>query len=525
MDYQYQTIPYPHQDREFLRSRDAITWALFLEQRTGKSKLTIDTAAYNYELGRIDGLLIVAPPGVHAQWIIDEIPLHLPVRIPWVAHIWRTGKAPKQAERDIEILVNCNALAIMAINTQALITPAGKKAVLKFLKGRKVLFAFDESDDIRTPSNKTTRTAIKLGEKAVMRRILAGVPAPEGPMDYYSQFAFLHRKILNLKNFLAFKLMFGEWEFRVRDGYKRVNPEEAIGQGRLRPGIFMMAKKDAQGHKIYKNLDLLHQLTDRRISRVTQKEAFPHLPEKQYKRVYVDLDPEQIRLYNELSEDFEAELDGRVLTARLLITRMIRFQQVICGYLPMPAKELEESDEFNWFGDDLDIVRGPKEIVPIPGCNQRMEALDAVLTHRGGGPAIIWARFAPDIDLLMGTYAEATRYDGTVDHEERDEIKADFVRGKIPLLIGNQKAGGRGLSLKGAETVVYWSNYYGLLPRAQSEERPIHAELKRPVQYVDIVARNTMEERLVDSLQHKRNVFEELMGDRSRLQAWFGKAA
>jgi SNF2 family DNA or RNA helicase len=119
----------------------------------------------------------------------------------------------------------------------------------------------------------------------------------------------------------------------------------------------------------------------------------------------------------------------------------------------------------------------------------------------------------------------AARYDGTVSRETRDTIKRLFQQGQIPVLVGNQKAGGTGLTLKPAQTVVYYSNYYGLLERLQSEDRPIHGELTRPVLYADLVARTTIEERLVTSLQFKKDIFQELMGDRSRIADWFAQAA
>lgn len=528
-DYVYKTKPYPHQEREFMRSRDAKTWALFLEQRTGKTKVVLDTVAWNYQNGRIDALLVIAPPGVHIQWAMDEIPLHLPNRIPWVTLIWRTGRAPKKFQEDLEQSLKTKALLVLVMNTQALITKQGKLTVSKFLKHRKVLWAFDESADIRTPSAKTTQTAITLGRRAVMRRVLAGVPAPEGPMDLYSQYKFLHPGIIGAKNFLEYKLTYAEWIILERNTMRRINPEQAFIAGRLRKGLFMLPKKDKHDKPIYKNLGKLEEKTAWRTSRVTQREAFPNMPEKQYQRFYVDLDPEQLRIYNQLAEEYFATLEGRILEVPLLITRFIRLQQIISGYLPLPL-EIDLDPDFDFFSpfDGNKDIKVKYEIVRIPGAESRVAMLDEILARRAGDPAIVWCRFKPDIDMLMEHFKKkeilAERYDGSVKQEVRENIKREFGLGNIPILIGNQQAGGTGLTLKPAQTAVYFSNYFGLLQRLQSEDRPIHGELQRPVLYADIVARTTLEEKLVNSLQNKRDIFQELMGDRKRIEDWFRKA-
>jgi hypothetical protein len=64
-------------------------WALFCEMGTGKTKITIDTMGALYEAGRIDAALILAPKGVFDNWIMTEIPIHLPDRIPHQVMRWQ----------------------------------------------------------------------------------------------------------------------------------------------------------------------------------------------------------------------------------------------------------------------------------------------------------------------------------------------------------------------------------------------------------------------------------------------------
>ena len=97
-DYQFKTDPFDHQRERFYLYRDAEYHAHLWEQRTGKSKITIDTVAYRYEKGDIDAVMLIAPNGVHLNWIKNEIPAHMPERIDCYAVAYKS--TPKAAERD-----------------------------------------------------------------------------------------------------------------------------------------------------------------------------------------------------------------------------------------------------------------------------------------------------------------------------------------------------------------------------------------------------------------------------------------
>ncbi len=78
-DFEFKTVPYDHQTKAFMLSRDKETFALFMEQGTGKTKVILDNAAYLAHLDKIDALVVIAPKGVHENWTINEIPRHFPM--------------------------------------------------------------------------------------------------------------------------------------------------------------------------------------------------------------------------------------------------------------------------------------------------------------------------------------------------------------------------------------------------------------------------------------------------------------
>ena len=80
------------------------------EQGTGKTKPVLDTATRLYDEGLIDALLVVAPNGVHRNWLTDEVPAHLPDRLIKSGRFmfWRTIKAKtKWHQRDFQPHTPC----------------------------------------------------------------------------------------------------------------------------------------------------------------------------------------------------------------------------------------------------------------------------------------------------------------------------------------------------------------------------------------------------------------------------------
>ena len=76
-DYDFKTKPFDHQRKAFYMSRDKKAFALLMEQGTGKTKVIIDNAAYLYGKGEITALVVIAPNGVHRNWI-REVNTHMP---------------------------------------------------------------------------------------------------------------------------------------------------------------------------------------------------------------------------------------------------------------------------------------------------------------------------------------------------------------------------------------------------------------------------------------------------------------
>ena len=102
-----------------------------------------------------------------------------------------------------------------------------------------------------------------------------------------------------------------------------------------------------------------------------------------------------------------------------------------------------------------------------------------------------------------------------MDSTLRQDNIAQFQQKNSPTryFVGNAQTGGYGITLTAANTVVYYSNNYDLEKRLQSEDRAHRIGQTGSVTYVDLIAEDTIDERIVKALRDKINIANEIMGE------------
>ncbi|MCP4897732.1 MAG: DEAD/DEAH box helicase [bacterium] len=483
-DYEFRTKPFDHQREVFMDTATRPAYGLFWEQGTGKTKAIIDTAAFLYDHGEIDTILVIAPNGVHRNWITDEIPVHMPKRLARKIQMmyWQSRRAKTMAHsREVGSLIGHAGLRILTMNYEAILTDLGIKAIGALMKDHNVLLVFDESHYIKTPGAKRTKRSIALAKRAKYVRILTGTPIANSPFDAYSQLRALDPEFWKQHGFTVFstfKAHFGIFRKGINNQQGGRQFEQCVG---------------------YRRLDQLKAMIGLMTHRVTKDQVLD-LPPKLYQRRFFDLTPAQQKVYNEIKNDAISLLDsGDTVTTPLAITRLLRLQQITCGYVPT-----DEGNEFETFDDK----------------NPRLDLVEDICDNLGHS-AIIWARFTRDIDLMMERLGDrAVRYDGQVNDDGREMSKQAFQNGDVQFFVGNPAAGAEGLTLTAAKTVIYASNSFKLLDRLQSEDRAHRigqdGGLDNNVAYIDIIAPGTVDEYIVAALRNKENIASELTGDKLR---------
>ena len=484
--FQFKTTPFSHQLRSFNETRELEAHGLLWEQGTGKSKPIIDTTADLWERDRIDALLVVAPNGVHRNWITDELPAHLPDRVMAVSHLmfWQTLKSgTKWHNAAFTKVLKHDGLAILTMNYAGFMSKHGKKAVWKFLKQRRVMYVLDESHHIKTPKAKRTRSVGASGKYAPYRRILTGTPGDK-PFDLYSQLKFLDPNLWHryqMGSFSAFKQYFGEW-------YTRDDCKREVGYD---PGYDQLVR--------YKNIPELNKILSSFTDRVLKEDVLD-LPDKLYTKRYFDMTTKQAGMYNRLRDELELELDsGLIVDGTMALVRLLRLQQITCGYAVADADE-------------------PAEM--CDKTNPRLDAAVDFLTSLNH-PAIVWARFRLDIDQLMDALPNAVRYDGAVDDDECARNKDIFNAGDADYFVANPAKGSEGNTLNAAKTTAFYSCNFKLIERLQAEDRNHrigqdgagHGDYGFGVLYADIIAPGTVDDHIIGSLRDKFDIAAQINGD------------
>ena len=141
------------------------------------------------------------------------------------------------------------------------------------------------------------------------------------------------------------------------------------------------------------------------------------------------------------------------------------------------------------------------------------------------GKAIIWAHYQYDITEIIKNVVKEygpgsiVDYYGLTPQEERQpNIKRFQDDPKCRFIVGTPSTGGYGITLTAANTVIYYSNGYDLEKRLQSEDRAHRIGQKKSVTYVDLMADDTVDEKIVQALRKKIDIASEVLGE--ELRSW-----
>jgi SNF2 family DNA or RNA helicase len=450
-------------------------FAYFMEMGTGKTKVLIDNLSMLYDKGKVNGALIVAPKGVVKTWYEQELPAHLVDHIECVSVLWQSNITKKQQEHLDMLFMPGLGLHILIMNVESLSTDKGVNFARKFLSSHNTLMAIDESTTIKTPTAKRTKNIISLGKLAKYRRIMTGSPVTKNPLDLYTQCLFLDPYLLNFQSYYAF-----------RNRYAIMKTMHVRGRS-----IQVVHK--------FQNLNELSETVKTFSDRVLKEDCLD-LPPKIFMKRHVALTPDQKKIYDQMKKQAIAVLNGKVTSTMTVLTQLMRLHQITCGHFTADDGTTQSVD------------------------SNRIKELMGVLDETEG-KAIIWANYQLSvgeiIQAIIKEYGEDSyvHYYGLTSQEERqDNIRKFQNDPKCRFLVGTPQTGGYGITLTQAHTVIYYSNSYDLEKRLQSEDRAHRIGQTKTVTYIDLIAEDTVDEKIVKALRDKINIASEVMGE--ELKEW-----
>jgi SNF2 family DNA or RNA helicase len=392
------------------------------------------------------------------------------VTVLWQPNITKTQQEKLESLFEIE-----TALHILVMNVEAFSTEKGVKFASKFINSHKTLMAIDESTTIKTPTAKRTKSIIDLGKHAKYKRIMTGSPVTKNPLDLYTQCEFLNPYLLDFTSYYAFRNRYAE----MKTMHLRGRSIQVIDE--------------------FKNLAELSESLQGFSYRVLKEDCLD-LPPKNWIKRHIQLSKEQQKVYDQMKKAAIAVLNGKVTSTMTVITQLMRLQQITCGH---------------FVADD-----GTTQEIKSNRITELMNVLDETEDK-----AIIWGHWQKDIQNIVdeiekvyGPGSVVSYYGLTPQEERQDNIRKFQHDPKCRFMVGTPSTGGYGITLTAANTVIYYSNGYDLEKRLQSEDRAHRIGQKKNVTYIDIIAEDTVDEKIQESLRKKINIASEVLGE--ELRAW-----
>lgn len=316
---------------------------------------------------------------------------------------------------------------------------------------------------------KRTQALSNVAHSKVKRWVnLTGTPAPNGLNDLWGQTWFLDGGYRLGRSYSDFE---NRWF-----GYQR-------------------AKDAVNAHKTFvKRVVFPHSQTEiqdrlRDICLTLDPKDWFDLNDPIVRTVEVELPAKARKHYRDMEREMFTHLEGHDIEAFAAAAKTIKCLQMANG-----AAYVGESNT-EW----------------VVTHDEKIEALKSVVEEAAGAPVLVAYHFRSDLARLQAAFPEARQLDAAPQTIE------DWNAGQIPILLAHPASAGHGLNLQdGGNILVYFGHWWNLEERQQILERigPMRqkqAGHERPVFVYNIVARDTVDEVVIDRMQSKREVQDLLL--------------
>jgi len=318
------------------------------------------------------------------------------------------------------------------------------------------LVVADESHKLKRPGGKGSLYFKRLRGRARHRLALTGTPMPHSPLDVYAQFRFLDASVFG-PSFNAFKQ-----KYAVMGGFQNKQITN------------------------YKNLDELESLM-RRVTYRVGKDVLD-LPPQTHVTYRCTISNECRAIYEAIEEDFIAQVEGGTITVANAMVALLRLQQIAGGWLKTDDGQYRRVD---W-------------------AKQRL--LEDTLEDVGPGePVVVFCRFHGDLDAVHDA-CKALAYTSLELSGRRDEL-AQWQRGEAQVLAVQISSGGVGVDLTRARYSIYYSLSFSLGEYDQALSRVHRPGQTRPVEHIHLVARQTVDEKILRALEKRAEVIQAILAE------------
>lgn len=439
--------------------------ALFLDMGLGKTVTTLTAIKELLDNCIISNALVIAPKKVTQVTWSDEIKNWEHLQGLTISVIDGTAKQRREA-----MAAKADIYAVSRDNIVWLVLEHGG------VKLPYDMVVIDELSSFKNPASKRFRAMRKV-RKFIPRVVgLTGTPAPNGLIDLFAQM------------------------YLIDEGQRLGKTVTAYRDRFFRPGkhngdiVYTYELKAPQGETEQQISDLISDIT---ISMTA--EDYLKMPDKIMLYDYVDLAPKVLAMYR----DFEKEQ----------ILELINSDEPISA-----ASAAALSNKLQQFANGA-IYDAEQNVRDLH--DEKLDKLEELVEAANGEPVFIAYSYKHDLERIM---QKLKAYKPV--KLERPEHIADWNAGKIPVLVTHPASAGHGLNLqKGGHNIVWFGNTWSLELYQQFNARLYRQGQGKPVIIHHIVTRGTIDEKIIKSLEGKRETQDGLMESIKELMEFYSKKA
>ena len=428
--------------------------AFLMDMGTGKTITTIALIGALNSQKRVGKVLVVSPKSIVGVWE-EEFQKFADFR--YALTILDGTIAKKKAAFGY---MNGSALQVIVVNYES-----AWRLESEIAKWQPDMIVCDESSKIKNPTTAQSKALHKLGKQSKHNVILTGTPVTNNPLDFFSQYKFLNEEILGSSYYLFRN------RYAVMGGY--------------------------QNHQIvgYNHLSELVEKVHKVAFRIKIEDAVDLPPFIDEVRT-IKLEPKAEAVYRMIEQDCYAELstDAEV-TAKNILTQLLRLSQCTGGF-----------------------IRDDKTAQPQDVSTAKLEALEDIIDSclEEDKKVVVFARFVPEIEAIKAMLEKKKVgyrliYGATKDRAE--QVKNFQEDASVKVFVGQLQTTGMGLTLTAASVAVFYSLDFSYANYEQSRARIHRIGQTEKCLYIHLVAKNTVDEKIMNALKHKGDIAKLMVDD------------
>ena len=444
--------PYQQQGLDWLQDLRAsgMSGILADDMGLGKTAQTLAHIAVEHAAGRLDRpALVVVPTSLVANWMAEAAKFTPNLRLVLWHGLDRHERREEVGGADLVV----TTYTVLARDIE----------IMRGLEWH--LVVLDESQAIKNPEAKWSRAVRQLNARHQL--CLSGTPVENNLGEIWSQFAFLMPGLLgDRRGFVR--------RFRTPIEKNGDDARRLLLARRLKPFLLRRTKSEVEA-----DLPAKTEIVQRVLLEGDQRDLY-----------------ETIRLT--MHEKVRREIAAHSLehSQIIVLDALLKLRQVCCDPRLVKLAAMRKALSGSQAGAEMPAVTSSK----LAALMQMLRELASE-----GRRVLVFSQFTSMLDLIKPELAAADI--GYVELTGATRDRADpisrFQSGAVPVFLISLKAGGRGLNLTAADTVIHYDPWWNPAVENQATDRAHRIGQTKPVFVYKLIAAGTVEERIVE-LQDKK---------------------